>query len=163
MRNCNDTCRPGFVPGPPAPNYTSGCTLEQNPTFKTYTLPASVGTDEAGQPYAPRIGEFTNAIVIYEANGNIYIYDSLGTPTLIEKGDYNNAGGAITGPKVVQGAGDSTSEVMSQKAVSYEFERVAATTSGQGELLTTLNNMVSALADKVARLEAKMNAKELEA
>lgn len=91
-RNCNDACRPGFVPGPPAPNYISGCALEQNPTLKTYVLPASLGTDAAGQPYAPRIGEFTNAIVIYEANNNIYIYDSLGTPTLIKKGDDGNGG-----------------------------------------------------------------------
>lgn len=163
MYNCNDTCRPGFIPGPPAPNYASGCSLAENPTFKTYILPASVGTDAPGQPYAPRIGEYRNAIVIYEANGNIYLYDSLGTPTRIEVGDPNNVGGAITGPKVAQETGDSTSEVMSQKAVSYEFERVASTTNGLSELCNTLNKTVLALADKVARLEAAMNAKELEA
>lgn len=154
MNNCNDTCRPGYIPGPPAPRYTSGCSLEQNPTFKTYTLPASVGTDEPGQPYAPRIGEWYNAIVIYEANGNIYLYDSLGTPTRIEVGDPNNAGGAITGPKVTQSAGDAVDEVMSQKAVTYELERVAANSKDMSKLLSTLNDTVTVLATKVAKLEA---------
>lgn len=154
MNNCNDTCRPGYIPGPPAPRYTSACSLEQNPTFKTYVLPASVGTDEPGQPYVPRIGEWYNAIVIYEANSNIYIYDSIGTPTRIEVGDPNNVGGAITGPKITQTVGDAVDEVMSQKAVTYEFERVAVSAETMSEGLEALKDTVATLSDKVAKLEA---------
>lgn len=161
MSNCNDACRPGFVAGPPAPGYTTGCSLAENPTFKTFILPASVGTDEPGQPYAPRIGEFRNAIVVYESNGNIYIYDSLGTPTRIEVGDYNHVGGAITGPTVTQSAGDSTTTVMSQKAVSYEFEKIANVLNATNDTVRTLNETVTALSSKVMDLQAQINAKEL--
>lgn len=161
MSNCNDACRPGFVAGPPAPGYTTGCSLAENPTFKTFILPASVGTDEPGQPYAPKIGEFRNAIVVYESNGNIYIYDSLGTPTRIEVGDYNHVGGAITGPKVTQSAGDSTTTVMSQKAVTYELEKFNSVLNNASDAIQTLNITVKALSEKVAELQTQINGKEL--
>ena len=50
-------------------------------TLRTKVLPASVGTDEAGQPYAPAVGLFFNSIVSYQANGALYIYDSNGVWT----------------------------------------------------------------------------------
>lgn len=178
--NCNDTCRPGFVPGPPALNYASGCSLAENPTFKTYVLPASVGTDAAGQPYAPKIGEFKNAIVIYEANGNIYIYDSLGTPTLMEKGDYNGTGGGVVVQEVDirQETGTSETAVMSQNAVSVELSKLdAKATSANTQIaslrsdldanvaqtkinttnLTRLTSTTNDLSDKIAQLETGSN------
>lgn len=102
MSNCKESCRPGYIPGPPAPHYISGCALEQNPTLKTYILPASMGTDDPGQPYQPRPGEWYNAVVIYEANGHIYIYDSLGTPTLIN-GNGGGSSGSIPDQTVQRG------------------------------------------------------------
>lgn len=137
MRNCNDTCRPGFVPGPPAPNYVSGCALEQAPLLKTYVLPASLGTDAPDQPYAPTIGAFRNAIVVYEANGHVYIYDSLGTPTLIN--DAANSGGGEDMPiNVVQTTGNSTSAVMSQNAVTNELDKTNTS-------VTSLSNRVTVI------------------
>lgn len=147
--NCNDSCKPGFIPGPPAPNYASGCSLAENPTFKTYVLPASVGTDAPGQPYAPKIGEFRNAIVIYEANNNIYIYDSLGTPTLMEKGDYNSGGPTPT-VSVVQTTGTSTTSVMSQNAVTNELNSISAE-------ITKTNNTVANLSGDVNNNTATIN------
>lgn len=153
--NCNDTCRPGFIPGPPAPNYASGCSLAENPTLKTYVLPASVGTDEAGQPYAPRIGEFRNAIVIYESNGNVYIYDSLGTPTLMEKGDYNGTGPGVPVPNinVVQETGTSETAVMSQNAVSVELSKTNDNVTKNSTNITTLQTQTTELSNKVDQLE----------
>lgn len=155
MRNCNDTCRPGFIPGPPAPNYTTGCALEQNPTLKTFTLPASVGTDEPGQPYAPRIGEFTNAIVIYESNGNTYIYDSLGTPTLMEKGDYNGPGPLPSLP-IVQETGTSTTSVMSQNATTQELNKLGVEIAKTNNTLTNLSGNVNNNTITITSLEDKV-------
>lgn len=50
-------------------------------TLRTKVLPASVGTDAEGQPYAPAVGLFFNSIVSYQANGALYIYDSNGVWT----------------------------------------------------------------------------------
>lgn len=49
-------------------------------------LPASLGDDSEGSPIAPKNGDYCNALVIYEANGNIYLYSSDGVPTLIKEG-----------------------------------------------------------------------------
>lgn len=153
--NCNDSCKPGFIPGPPAPNYASGCSLAENPTFKTYVLPASVGTDAPGQPYAPKIGEFRNAIVIYEANGNIYIYDSLGTPTLMEKGDYNGPGPLPSIP-IVQETGTSTTSVMSQNAVTNELNNLSTEIAKTNNTIANLSGDVNNNTITITSLETKV-------
>lgn len=162
MSSCHDYCRPGFIPGPPAPNYASGCSLAENPTFKTFVLPASVGTDEPGQPYAPKIGEFRNAIVIYEANGNIYIYDSLGTPTLMEKGNYNGGGGGFPSVEVVQTKGTSLTSVMSQNAVSNELNSLDTQIINTNASLANVNNSVNTLTEMSNSLSERVKVIETE-
>lgn len=44
-------------------------------------IPASMGTDEEGQPYAPENGAYNNAVVFYEANEAVYFYSTDGIPT----------------------------------------------------------------------------------
>lgn len=46
-------------------------------------LQPSLGTDEKGQPYAPKLGAYTNTIVTYQANGALYLYDSRGIFTKV--------------------------------------------------------------------------------
>lgn len=72
--HCNEP-KPGFIPAPHKP---SGCVPKPCDYIKTYFLPASLGTDEAGQPYAPKPGAWYDAFVIYEANAAIYFYDHEG-------------------------------------------------------------------------------------
>lgn len=48
--------------------------------FHTVTIPASAGTVET---LPPTPGAYRNARVIYEANGETYLYDSDGIPQLL--------------------------------------------------------------------------------
>lgn len=47
-------------------------------------LSAALGDDSKDSPIAPKNGEYCNAIVVYEANGHVYIYSQEGIPTLVE-------------------------------------------------------------------------------
>ena len=47
------------------------------------TLAAVLGDDGKDSPIAPKNGNYCNAIVVYEANGHVYIYSTEGIPTLI--------------------------------------------------------------------------------
>lgn len=51
--------------------------------FNAVVIPASLGSSEEGQPYAPKNGLFKNAIVQYEADGATFIYTSDGVPVPI--------------------------------------------------------------------------------
>lgn len=154
MSNCKDSCRPGFIPGPPAPGYTTGCSLADNPTFKTYVLPASVGDDKPGQPYAPHIGEFTNAIVIYEANSNIYFYDSLGTPTQIENGADNTLAGTV---QVLQTAlsNETTNRIEADKKLTENYNALQTQVDNieQGTGGGELKNKVNSLQEEISSLQ----------
>ena len=48
-------------------------------------ISATLGDDSKDSPIAPKNGEYCNAIVAYEATGNVYIYSKEGIPTLVEK------------------------------------------------------------------------------
>lgn len=48
-------------------------------------IPAALGDDQKGSPVAPKNGSYNNAIVYYEATGNVYLYSSDGVPTRVEK------------------------------------------------------------------------------
>ena len=54
--------------------------------LKKVFLPTALGDDSKGSPIAPKNGAYCNAIVLYEANGHIYIYSSEGVPTLMSSG-----------------------------------------------------------------------------
>lgn len=47
-------------------------------------IPASLGDDSEDSKVAPKNGAYCNALVVYEANGHVYIYSKEGVPTLID-------------------------------------------------------------------------------
>ena len=59
--------------------------------FHKVTFPAAMGDDETNPP---RNGQYRNVLLVYEANGHVYMFSSDGIPTLISDGsrgidDYN--------------------------------------------------------------------------
>lgn len=79
-------CNTGLIPGP-AP---TKCKRNECAKLRTFKLPVNLGTDDEGQPYAPKLGAYRNAIVVYQANGAVYIYDDEGVFTKIGGGLINN-------------------------------------------------------------------------
>lgn len=53
-------------------------------TLRTAYIPANLGDDTGA--YAPKPGDYYNAIVIYGANGTVYVYDSNGVYTKVFDG-----------------------------------------------------------------------------
>lgn len=49
-------------------------------------VPAVLGDDAEGSDVAPKVGEYCNAIVEYEANGAVYIYSAEGIPVNVKEG-----------------------------------------------------------------------------
>ncbi len=79
--DCNEPHGAGLVPGPCIPKK---CREDKEaPRIFTQVLPESAGTDEKGQPYAPKFGAHYNTIVQYSANDAIIFYDSQGIWTKI--------------------------------------------------------------------------------
>lgn len=85
MNNCNQGCGcnhgAGVIAGP-CTSRNCGRSNE-NLRIKTVVLQPSLGTDEKGQPYAPKLGAYINTIVTYQANGALYLYDSRGIFTKV--------------------------------------------------------------------------------
>lgn len=54
--------------------------------MKRVFLATALGDDGEDSPIAPKNGAYCNAIVVYEANGHVYIYSTEGIPTLVESG-----------------------------------------------------------------------------
>lgn len=82
--------KPATCPEPTGPHpvpQACGCPKRPEPPkfiptpFCTQVLPASMGTDEEGEPYAPKLGAYFNTLVHYLANGANVFYDSEGVPT----------------------------------------------------------------------------------
>ena len=46
-------------------------------------LSTALGDDSEESPVAPENGAYCNAVVVYEANGNVYLYSKEGIPTLV--------------------------------------------------------------------------------
>ena len=79
FNDCNMQCNTGLVPGA-AP---TKCRQVNCAKLRTFKLPVDMGTDEEGQPYAPKLGAYHNAIVIYESTGSAYLYDDEGIFTKV--------------------------------------------------------------------------------
>lgn len=52
-----------------------------------FSIPSSLGDDSPTSPVAPKNGEYSNAIVKYEANGAVYIYSREGVPVNVKEGE----------------------------------------------------------------------------
>ena len=90
MKNCDcNERRPGFIRAP----RRGGCIPKPCDYIKTYFLPANLGTDEEGQPYAPKPGAEHDAFVVYQANGAIWFYDHQGAPLHITGGGVTSVNG----------------------------------------------------------------------
>lgn len=150
MNNCIDLCQPGFIPGPIPPYCVSGCALSENPTFKTYILPKDMGTDAAGQPFAPKDGAYTNAIVVYAANDHVYLYDSQGKYTLVNTPD--NTAEPTPSVEVVQETGTSLAAVMSQNAVTEALREVNQSIANTQTSVATLESTTESLSAKVEQI-----------
>lgn len=105
MNNCNQGCGcnhgAGVIAGP-CTSRNCGKSNE-NLRIKTVVLQPSLGTDEKGQPYAPKLGAYTNTIVTYQANGALYLYDSRGIFTKVTSDSTAEALAAEVSNRVAQG------------------------------------------------------------
>lgn len=105
MNNCNQGCGcnhgAGVIAGP-CTSRNCGKSNE-NLRIKTVVLQPSLGTDEKGQPYAPKLGAYTNTIVTYQANGALYLYDSRGIFTKVTSDSTAEALAAEVPNRVAQG------------------------------------------------------------
>lgn len=55
--------------------------------LKFISLPAVLGDDSVSSTVSPKKGDYSNAIVRYEANGSVYIYSDEGIPVKIKEGE----------------------------------------------------------------------------
>lgn len=92
--------------------------------FHRVIVPAAIGDDETNPP---RNGQYRNVLLVYEANGHVYLFSSDGIPTLISDGgqgvdDYNELENkpSINGHELV---GDSSLEDLGvDEAISDALE-----------------------------------------
>lgn len=110
MKDCKP-CQPKYIPGvkrvprcgptcsavapTSAPTPPSCACKPDKIVLRTVIIPASLGTAEEGQPYAPKPGAYYDSIVLYQSTGEVYIYDSNGVFTLIRQADTEDVESAI--------------------------------------------------------------------
>lgn len=106
--------------------------------FHKVTFPAAMGDDETNPP---RNGQYRNVLLVYEANGHVYMFSSDGIPTLISDGsrgidDYNELTNkpSIEGHELVDdsslediGVTDAIEEALEDYSPTSEFAEVAFT------------------------------------
>lgn len=80
-------------------------------------LASALGDDSKDSPVAPKNGAYCNAIVVYEANGHIYIYSAEGIPTLVE------AGGSDIEEKIEQLTADLADEATYRENADNALQR----------------------------------------
>lgn len=96
MKRCKPICGAGVVPSP-AP-YQEACACKPDKiTLRTVVIPANLGTDAEGSAYAPKAGAYYNTIVVYQATGAVYVYDSNGVYTQVENGGYEELVQTVNG------------------------------------------------------------------
>lgn len=95
---CGGECGCGYGPNVvPGPCLIPKCHPKKvNPRIKIEVLPANAGTDEEGQPFAPKLGANFNAFVQYSANGAIYYYNERGIYLNISPGNCSKVEDTLT-------------------------------------------------------------------
>lgn len=133
---CN--CEPGVVA--PADNYKKiGACTEVACSLHTIKIPKHHGSDVAGEPYAPKLGAYQNAIVYYEASGAVYIYDEAGVYT------------SLTGKEL------SALIMQVQKQLEETSERVVTLEAGLENEITLRVDGQTALQSLVEALQGQLN------
>lgn len=158
MSNCNCENKPinPYVPRPHAPCEPIGVKPTCSPTcackpFKTIVLAAQLGTDAEGEPYAPTFGNYTNALVHYQANGANVFYDTIGQYTRLN--DYTDIYARIA---ELQQAVDTLEGTTTALSSSLQAETEARE---QGD--TTLNDAIVKTAEMLQQnIDAEVNARE---
>lgn len=74
------------------------CRKDQCTGLQYVFIPATMGDDSATSPVAPKNGAYCNAIVLYEATKNVYIYSKEGVPTKTGSGDVYDFNNLINRP-----------------------------------------------------------------
>lgn len=105
--------------------------------FHKVTVPAAMGDDETNPP---RNGQYRNVLLVYEANGHVYMFSSDGIPTLISDGagttDYNRLrnkpsieGHELVGDSSLEDIGvtDAIEDALEDYTPTSEFAEVAFT------------------------------------
>lgn len=99
-------------------------------------IPAAMGDDSKGSPTAPANGAYCNALVVYEANGHMYIYSKDGIPTRLSSSGGGNYDEII---EEIQNDLSETERNLSQETIN----RVAADDSLRSEINAKQNTLVS--------------------
>lgn len=99
-------------------------------------IPAALGNDSNNSPVAPANGAYCNALVVYEANGHMYIYSKDGIPTRLSSGGSGNYDEII---EEIQNDLSETERSLSQEIIN----RAAADDSMQLEINAKQNTLVS--------------------
>lgn len=94
-------------------------------------IPAQMGTSAEGELYAPKIGDYTNAVVKYLADGLVYVYDNTGNWTLVA--DYN----AVT-PTVDQSLNINSDNPIANRAVTRAINQLTAELAALDDSLATV-------------------------
>lgn len=116
--------------------------------FRKVSLPASMGTEE---DTPASIGKYHNVLLVYEANGHIYLYSSDGIPTLLstEIGDLDDIIARIS-------ALEQQGTVLSDDIEALTND-LAAETAARTQADITLNEDVSAIEEKIPNQASAQN------
>lgn len=127
--------------------------------FRKVSLPASMGTEEETPA---SIGKYRNVLLVYEANGHIYLYSSDGIPTLLSTdiGDLDEikealhevTAGLAEEIDVREAADSLLSSRVDALSSSLSAETMARETADT-RIETTVNGLVDALADEITNRE----------
>lgn len=131
MNKCN--CSAGSPA--PASNYNRATNCQQDIcSLHTVVIPKSKGSDAPGQPYAPKLGGYQNAIVTYEKTGAVYIFD--------EKGIFTN----LTGSELVRMVETVQAQLQSlQQQVDENTDNLSKETQNRIQAQINLQNTLTAL------------------
>lgn len=102
-------------------------------------IPAALGDDQKGSPVAPKNGSYNNAVVYYEATGNVYLYSSDGVPTRVEK----NLDSIIA---ELQKELNDVEEALSEETTARE----AADAALDGRIDTVADNLATETANRIS-------------
>lgn len=154
FNDCSMQCNPGLIPGP-AP---TKCRQVDCAKLRTFKLPTDMGTDDEGQPYAPKLGAYRNAIVIYESTGSVYLYDDEGIFTKINS---NVEGIQVVDQQVQRDTTLATTQ--SEVALNVTTGRLQGATSNTKQLTfpTVSSNqagfMTAALYNQIQAMQQKVD------
>lgn len=133
--------------------------------FNAVVIPASLGSSEEGQPYAPKNGLFKNAVVQYEADGATFIYTSDGVPVPIVNvvlSVNGHTGTVVLKTSDLENDADFQSGAQVAATVNTAVaEEAALRAAADGNLQTAITNEAGARASADTTLQNNIDAEAL--